>query len=175
MRGVVSKPTRSPPPTMAFSSCIASVVVTFIFLGYLYRPTLLNILRPRESASAAESVESTRAKVAFYVACLNSYSLCFTAQLPNSLREWRCPSPSLDAAGNGAGDVFWRALSRVLDDAGFVLWKYEGSLFQYIKAGGDPLVNGFGYLIPYRAHPTAIGGGVANLRMFRYLVSVILR
>jgi hypothetical protein len=61
----------------------------------------------------------------------------------------------------------------VLGDAGFVLWKYEGGLFQYVKAGGDPLVNGFGYLIPYRARPAAIGGGVADLRIFRYLVSIL--
>jgi hypothetical protein len=63
----------------------------------------------------------------------------------------------------------------VLNDAGFVLWKPEGSYFQYVKAGGDPLVNGFGYIMPFRLHATAIGGGVADLRMFRYLVSVILR
>jgi len=62
----------------------------------------------------------------------------------------------------------------VLHDAGFVLWNFEGSHFQYIRAGGDPLVNGFGYLIPFRSHPTAIGGGIADLHMFRYLASVIL-
>lgn len=61
----------------------------------------------------------------------------------------------------------------MLGDVGFVLWKYEGNLFQYVEAGGDPLVNGFGYLIPYRASPTAIGGGVADLRIFRYLVSFL--
>lgn len=182
------KPTRSlpPSPTMAFSSssCIAFVAASFIFLLCLHRRTLLDTLQPRESISATESTEpiSTtesikfiRAKVTFYVACLNLHSLCSTAQLPSSIREWRCPNPGLDEAGNDAGDAFWRALYPVLRDAGFVLWKHEGSFFQYVKAGGDPLVNGFGYLIPYRAHATAIGGGVANLRMFQYLASVILR
>ena len=91
----------------------------------------------------------TRAKVTFYVACLNLYSLCSTAQLPNSIREWRCPNPGLDEAGNDAGDAFWRALYPVLKDGGFVLWKHEANFFQYVKAGGDPLANGFGYLIPY--------------------------
>ena len=65
------------------------------------------------------------------------------------------------------------ALTRVLGDAGFVLWKYKGSLFQHVEAGGDPLVYSFGYLIPYRERPTAIGGGVAELRIFWYLVSIL--
>ena len=63
----------------------------------------------------------------------------------------------------------------VLRDAGFVLWNFEGSRFQYIIAGGDPLVNGFCYRIPFRSHATAVGGGVVDLRMFRYLASVILQ
>ncbi|KIM39229.1 hypothetical protein M413DRAFT_29411 [Hebeloma cylindrosporum] len=113
-------------------------------------PTVRVILSS-ESVSAAESAESIRAK------------------LPNS-REWRCPSPVLGEAGNYAGDAYWRALSPVLNDAGFILWKHEeGFLWQCVKAGGEPLVNGFGYLIPYRAHATAIGGGVKDLRISRYL------
>ena len=106
-----------PSPTMAFSSssCIAFVTASLVFLLYLYRRTLLNILQPiqRRSISASKSsIESIRAsaKVTFYAACLNSYSLCSTAQLPNSIREWRCPSPGLDEMGNEAGDAFWRAL-----------------------------------------------------------------
>jgi len=134
----------------------------------------MEFLQPKALVSASESAESIRAKVTFYIACLKLYSLCSTVQLPNSIREWRCPNPGFDEAGNDAGDAFWKALRPVLRDAGFVLWTFEGSHFQYIKAGGDPLVNGFGYLIPFRSHATALGG-VADLRMFRYLASVVLQ
>ena len=160
--------------TLSSSSCVAFVAVSFITLLYLRRPRPMNIPQPRDFVSASESAESIRAKVTFYVTCLNLYRLCSTPQLPNSIREWRCPNPSLDEAGNDAGDAFWRALRPVLRDAGFVLWNFQNSDFQYIMAGGNPLVNGFGYLIPFRLHATAVGG-VADLRMFRYLASDILR
>lgn len=65
-------------------------------------------------------------------------------------------------------------MTRVLGEAGIVLWKFEGTLFQYVKAGGDPLVTGFGYILPCREHPTTAGGGVADLRTFQYLVSLRL-
>jgi len=63
----------------------------------------------------------------------------------------------------------WTVLSTALRDAGFVLWKYEGYSFQY---SADPLVMAFGYIAPHRTHRQAIGG-LSELRMFRYLVSVI--
>ena len=152
---------------------MAFVAVSFIFLLYLRRHGTVSIPQPREFVSSSESAESIRSKVAFYVACLNLYSLRSSAQLPNSIREWRCPNPALDESGNDAGDAFWKALRPVLRDAGFVLWNFEGSQYQYTTAGGDPLVNGFGYLIPFRSHAAAVGGGIADLRMFRYLASVI--
>jgi hypothetical protein len=63
----------------------------------------------------------------------------------------------------------WTVLSTALRDAGFVLWKYEGYSFQY---SADPLVMAFGYIAPHRTHRRAIGG-LSELRIFRYLASVI--
>ena len=124
------------------------------------------------SPASTESVESIRAKVSFYMTFLNCIHSVLRRSFLTAFVNGNVPAP-LDDSGNDTGDKFWRALDPVLRDAGFVLWKYEGSLFQYTLAGGDPSVNGFGYIILHRSHATAIGGDVANLRMFRYLVSVI--
>jgi hypothetical protein len=107
-----------------------------------------------------------RAKVSLFESSQTFLCSAHNEQLPPNLQAWRLPG------NKKAEEQIWNGLDPVFREAGFTLWLYEG--FNFLRAPNDTnsSMTGFGYTVPFRSDPKAVGG-LRKLRIFEYAVSGI--
>ncbi|KDR79362.1 hypothetical protein GALMADRAFT_154278 [Galerina marginata CBS 339.88] len=82
-------------------------------------------------------------------------------KLPSNLDIWRIPGDCVEAE-----EQIWKDLDEVFRDAGLILWSHLHSSVLSAPENTYPPSNGFGYVIPFRSDPQAIGGATW-LRQFQ--------